>query len=173
MNDKIRALGPNKIINFKKLFGLVPSSHFFGFDQIDDTAPLRSWLRMCLNPFCFYTGRKARAEKTNDQCKQLHHCVMSVFQIWCIKVEIPRKDNFSGIEEVSNRYSSLEASRNFSAILCTLHKVCLCLVLSTLSCVHQKIVAVSFLFCKGSLQTRQENSRREGETTKDNSQAGL
>ena len=69
MNDKIRALGPNKIINFKKLFGLVPSSHFFGFDQIDDTAPLRSWLRMCLNPFCFYTGRKATAEKTNDQCK--------------------------------------------------------------------------------------------------------
>ena len=132
-------------MNFEKLFGLVPSSHFFGFDQIDDTAPLRSWLRMCLNPFCFYTGRKARAEKTNDQCKQLQHCVMSVFQIWFIKVEIPRKDNFSGIEEVINRYSSLEARRTFSAILCTFHKVCLYLYL--FSFVYSFLCTLEHCYC--------------------------
>lgn len=82
-------------------------------------------------PLLFFTqGGKPGQKKpmTNVSCCTTV-CCLCFRQSWCIQVEIPRTDNFSGIEEVIDRYNPLEANRTLSAILCIFHKVCLYLSL--------------------------------------------
>ena len=64
-------------------------------------------------PLLFFTqGGKPGQKKpmTNVSCCTTV-CCLCFRQSWCIQVEIPRTDNFSGIEEVIDRYNPLEANR--------------------------------------------------------------